>query len=208
MSDPKPPSEPAMDEILATIRRIIAEDESGVAPASTGSAIVSGDIFELTEAIGADGSVRHIPPFGSVPRISGDAHVPPSPDGRIEPAPPSAFAAAEPAGRPEGQELGTGGVKDADELEPVISEAAAPRMTAPASAPHDAAITEEKLHLGGDRGLENLVREMLQPMLQRWLDENLRGLVEELVRAEGARLTGDAAAPRRATRARPKTKPD
>jgi hypothetical protein len=62
--------------------------------------------------------------------------------------------------------------------------------------------------LGTDRALETLVREMLRPMLQRWLDENLPVLVEEAVRAEVARTSGDPAAPRRLARARTKTKPE
>jgi cell pole-organizing protein PopZ len=39
------------------------------------------------------------------------------------------------------------------------------------------------------RTLEDLVREMLKPMLKAWLDDNLPGLVERLVRAEIERLS-------------------
>jgi cell pole-organizing protein PopZ len=38
------------------------------------------------------------------------------------------------------------------------------------------------------RTLEDLVREMLQPLLRTWLDDNLPGLVERLVRAEIERV--------------------
>jgi hypothetical protein len=38
------------------------------------------------------------------------------------------------------------------------------------------------------RTLEDLVREMLRPMLKSWLDENLPGVVERLVRAEIERV--------------------
>ena len=38
------------------------------------------------------------------------------------------------------------------------------------------------------RTLEDLVREMLRPMLKSWLDENLPGMVERLVRAEIERV--------------------
>ena len=37
--------------------------------------------------------------------------------------------------------------------------------------------------------LEDLVREMLRPMLKSWLDDNLPSLVERLVRAEIARAS-------------------
>ena len=37
--------------------------------------------------------------------------------------------------------------------------------------------------------LEDLVREMLRPMLKAWLDDNLPGMVERLVRAEIERVS-------------------
>jgi hypothetical protein len=39
------------------------------------------------------------------------------------------------------------------------------------------------------RTLEDLVREMLRPMLKGWLDDNLPGMVERLVRAEIERVS-------------------
>ncbi len=39
------------------------------------------------------------------------------------------------------------------------------------------------------RTLEDLVREMLRPMLKTWLDDNLPNLVERLVRAEIERVS-------------------
>ena len=39
------------------------------------------------------------------------------------------------------------------------------------------------------RTLEDLVREMLRPMLKSWLDDNLPGLVEKIVRAEIERVS-------------------
>jgi uncharacterized protein len=40
------------------------------------------------------------------------------------------------------------------------------------------------------RTLQDLVQEMLRPMLRSWLDDNLPTLVERLVRAEIERLAG------------------
>jgi cell pole-organizing protein PopZ len=37
-----------------------------------------------------------------------------------------------------------------------------------------------------------MVRNMLRPMLQTWLDEHLPGIVERLVREEIAHVVGDA----------------
>ena len=39
------------------------------------------------------------------------------------------------------------------------------------------------------RTIEDLVREMLRPMLKAWLDDNLPGLVERMVRAEIERVS-------------------
>jgi cell pole-organizing protein PopZ len=42
----------------------------------------------------------------------------------------------------------------------------------------------------GETSLEALTRELLRPMLAQWLDENLPEMVEELVKAEIARIAG------------------
>jgi len=42
----------------------------------------------------------------------------------------------------------------------------------------------------GETSLEDLVREMLRPMLAEWLDKNLPGMVDQLVAAEIARIVG------------------
>ncbi len=42
----------------------------------------------------------------------------------------------------------------------------------------------------GETSLEGLVREMLRPMLAEWLDKHLPVMVEELVKAEIARIAG------------------
>jgi uncharacterized protein len=74
MPDAKSPPDPSMDEILASIRRIIAEDGPPGRPSISGggrrvpdpaTAGVEDDVLELTEAIAADGSARHLAPFGS-----------------------------------------------------------------------------------------------------------------------------------------------
>src|SRR5712691_9763675 len=81
MSDAKSPPELSMDEILATIRRIIAEDEQPGGPLNAGGATggaaakdAAGDtadeIVELTEAINEDGTVRHLAPIGGTSRIA------------------------------------------------------------------------------------------------------------------------------------------
>jgi uncharacterized protein len=90
LSDKKLSPEPSMDEILASIRRIIAEDEHAtVRPLQRLRG--NGDILDLTEAIDESGAVRHITP---ITLVTPQTQSPALPDGRIEPAPP----------RPEGAE--------------------------------------------------------------------------------------------------------
>jgi hypothetical protein len=42
----------------------------------------------------------------------------------------------------------------------------------------------------GETSLEGMVREMLRPMLAEWLDNNLPGMVEQMVQTEIARIAG------------------
>jgi cell pole-organizing protein PopZ len=91
MSDQKALPDPSMDEILASIRRILAEDDHvTVRPRIR----VASDILDLTEALNDDGSVRHIAP---VALVTPEAPPPLPPDGRVEPlAPRPDAASAEP----------------------------------------------------------------------------------------------------------------
>src|SRR5215472_10945836 len=70
MSDAKPQPEPSMEEIIASISRIIAEDKTpedrnprekkpGAFPAASGEV---SDVLELTQAVNDDGSVRDVTP--------------------------------------------------------------------------------------------------------------------------------------------------
>ena len=45
-----------------------------------------------------------------------------------------------------------------------------------------------KMEIAGDNTIEGLVREMLKPMIKDWLDANLAGIVEEKVEAEVQRI--------------------
>jgi uncharacterized protein len=77
-------------------------------------------------------------------------------------------------------------------LSSATSEAAAAAFARLGSLPRERR-REGELPLGSaDRTLEDMVRNMLRPMLQTWLDEHLPGIVERLVREEIARVVGDA----------------
>jgi cell pole-organizing protein PopZ len=189
MSDPKPKSEPSMDEILATVRRIIAEDESDGAPAPASAPIVSSDVLDLTEALEPDGTVRHIAPFGGSPPNPNEPRVPPLSDGRIEPEPPRSAAATETADRQESPGRSAEANEGASLREPRgnATSGQEARIAPTASTPPEG-IPEGEVRLGGgERTLEDITRELLRPMLQRWLQENLQGIIEQEVRAQLAR---------------------
>jgi uncharacterized protein len=90
MSDKKLSPEPSMDEILVSIRRILAEDEQAVTRLPP-RARANSDVLDLTEALNEDGSVRHIAPIALV---TPEASPPVPSDGRIEPAAPRPDAAS------------------------------------------------------------------------------------------------------------------
>jgi cell pole-organizing protein PopZ len=165
MSDSKLAPEPSMDEILASIRRILAEDDHAVTRAPPPRLRSNTDVLDLTEAINEDGSTRHIAPVSIiVPETPRQL-----PDGRIEPVPPRPRDAAPDAGA------------EPRLVSDVASEAIAASFARLASASQ---------REGSDASLDDLVRETLRPMLQAWLDAHLPELVERLVRAEIARVVG------------------
>jgi uncharacterized protein len=163
MSERKFTPEPSMDEILGSIRRILAEDDHAAAPVRSRAS----DVLDLTEALDDDGGIRHITPVALVtPEPSASSLPGPArADRRIEPVPPrTEGTAAEPR---------------------LVSEAASEAVAASFG-------RLAGLPRGGSSEVpvEDIVRETLRPMLQAWLDENLPALVERLVRAEIARVVG------------------
>lgn len=50
--------------------------------------------------------------------------------------------------------------------------------------------TPPQIVRSGETSLEGMVREMLRPMLAEWLDQNLPGMVESMVRNEINRIAG------------------
>lgn len=171
MSEAKPSTDPTMEEILTTIRRIIADDErqGAVAPAAPKP---DGDVLVLTEAVEADGTVRHIAPAAAAP-------VPPLPDGRREPEPP----------RPD-PSAGSAPAQSERLLSSTVADAAASAF-ARLNAARERGGPETPIGRG-DKTLEDIVRELLRPLLQTWLDENLPAMVERLVQKEIARVVGEA----------------
>lgn len=185
-----------MEEIIASISRIIAEDGRPGDPPRPAPTEKS-DILELTEAVGEDGSVRRIVP---APAADGTKPTPPEaattpspllplpPLGpRIEPEPPR----AEPPRDDRAVGPGLPRVRERI-LSAATSEAAAASFARLGTMPRDRSREGELLMGAGDRTLEDIVRETLRPLLQAWLDEHLPTIVERLVREEIARVVGEA----------------
>ena len=83
-------------------------------------------------------------------------------------------------------------VPHGDEERPTIQDAREQGLISAATAAAvDAALNTlaEAVQVRNDRSLEEVVMELLRPMLKSWLDENLPGMVERLVRAELERVT-------------------
>lgn len=168
--------EPTMEEILASIRRIISEDD---APADTAQAapeppkpepVVQAappapepepeddDALELTQKVDTLGDLDvYTPPVTAAP--------PPAP----EPKPVAAPVFVAP---PEPQTMaGLVG-----ERASAAAASAFGQLSAAIAMPSEA------------RNLEDIVREMLRPMLQTWLDTNLPAIVQQAVEAEVERI--------------------
>jgi uncharacterized protein len=172
--------EPTMEEILASIRRIISEDD---APAAEGAEAAPAE--EPAAAVVAQ----------------------PEPEAELQPAAvqpePVAAAQPEPAHPVEEEALElTEKVETHGDLDVFSAPASeAPPPPEPTSVEHlvsERASTAAASAFGQlssallmprtDRTLEDVVRELLRPMLQQWLDDNLPAIVQQSVEAEVERI--------------------
>ncbi|PKQ09616.1 MAG: DUF2497 domain-containing protein [Alphaproteobacteria bacterium HGW-Alphaproteobacteria-12] len=231
-----------MEEILASIRRIISEDSGADEPAQAAEAapppaalepepLTEDDILELTEALPDDSGFEAPEPVGEPESIiEPESIAAPEPVGEPEPAPAPDFEdddigfAPEPSPEPApapvyepvveaepaaSEPVAATGVAprpapidepeaDFDVEEPVMSAADTAQNEAPsllssdaetaASAAFGALANSLITSSGGSRTLEDIVADMLRPMLKGWLDENLPSLVERLVAEEIERV--------------------
>jgi uncharacterized protein len=204
MTQPAKAQEPSMEEILASIRRIIADDDPGKSAPAAGVQ----------------------PPPAPPPRLEPPAAPPPEEepiDAMLEQLHKVSYPSPPPADEPAADILDlTEQMASPAEPEPefrtidgdtdlVFEESAPPPPPPPprqqqapprpaeerglvstaTSAAVDQAFNSlaQTVLVQNARTLEDLVREMLRPMLKTWLDDNLPGLVERLVRAEIERVS-------------------
>jgi uncharacterized protein len=237
MTQPAKVQEPSMEEILASIRRIIADDEakpgaaekaasppaaakpavmkdippSAIAPAPKPAAAApkpappapppppppapepaasnnQDDIDAMLASLDAatpEADIRPAQPEADVFELTDEMALP-------DPAPPAAtFSKVEPQDDVEFTEAKASRRQSA--YEPPLESVAPARpilshstVSAVESAFHSLANT---VLSNNARTLEDLVKEMLRPMLKSWLDDNLPGLVERIVKAEIERVS-------------------
>lgn len=194
--------EPSMEDLLASIRRAIHEEEglSAAVPEPrpiprmpAGPAIVpsvADDISALREKIHQELAPERprAPQPPAAPPVMPGAHERPrsftgmfnSPRPVLNPAP---SAPARPAVAPRRPDVASPALTSSRAAESAAF--AFDRLSkTSASAPQPSTLSR----LQAERSFEEITREMLQPMLRQWLDRHLPALVERLVKAEIERI--------------------
>lgn len=189
MSDPTA-QEPTMEEILASIRRIISEDDQPAAaePAPPKPAAAAppppppaptlvhsapepveeeeeDEVLELNEPAPAPAATHGDIDVFDPPKAA--APTPPPPAPRPAPAPAPVFSSM------------------VDETE----EGLLSGHSAATAASHFGALAQTISMPGAGRTLEDVVRELLRPLLKDWLDQHLPPMVEQAVRDEVERIS-------------------
>ncbi len=196
MSAQPKPNEPSMEEILASIRRIIADDD--VSPAAAPApveldidtkALLAGaanpsepedDVLDLGAEAEAIAPAEQAPaqpviaPADDLDFLEAKAPEPsvPEPDPVVPELEPqfADFIAPQPAPQP------------ALDMAQLLSDQASNSVTSAFGQLAHTVLSNNA------RTLEDLVKDMLKPMLKTWLDDNLPVMVERLVRAEIERV--------------------
>lgn len=178
-------AEPSMEDILASIKRIIAEDaENGApirarrrpAPPPADDFVDDDDVLELNEQAHEPSAVPH--PVAADP-VAVEPVAEPVPMPMSPPVAEVPTTVASPAP--------IAGPQTAPAAEQIVSPQTAEASRVPLDNLSRLVVKPET---AGADTLEGLVREMLRPMLSDWLDRNLPDLVESMVAKEIARITG------------------
>jgi uncharacterized protein len=161
-------AEPSMEEILASIRRIISEeDQAPAAPA---------EVLELTQpAEEVDDDIVFEDPKVEAPAPVSAAPAPAAAAPAPQPAPPPAQPRVAPAPAPAA----------AEPVETILSAPAA-HVTADAFSRLAGSV---RVADSPGQTLEGLIRQLVRPMLKEWLDAHLPSIVEAKVEAELDRIS-------------------
>lgn len=176
-----------MEDILASIRRILNEDET---PAAT-----HGTEPPLDDVLVLDRSMMVSPPEADGENAAQAAE--PEPEIETLPQPVEPVAPPTEASTPSAQPTSPSAQPTSGEPPLSISDLVAPEAAAAAASSVGslvrtlAAGRATQVYAGGPT-LEDMVRAELRPLLKEWLDANLPPVVERLVRAEIERVVGRA----------------
>ena len=201
MSDAKGANnDPSMDDILASIRKIISDDEAraqvsggAAAPAAANSSNPAprrDDVLLLTDLV--EEPADEMPPVPEptplpqrIDPVSASEMPQPTvpieqPIAPIEPVPVITPVEA-PVKQPTDTLIEPGAAGVAASAFDRLSQAVQESVPTPAAQDPGPAV--------GGRNLEDIVKDMLRPMLKEWLDKNLPPMVERYVEREIVRLT-------------------
>lgn len=204
--------EPSMDEILASIRRIISEEDDGPAAdeqempkttltlddavevkASEAAAEAADEaeteteaLLDAAEADAGDPAPNPVDDFSDAESTTDDVAATAADDliKHEEPSMPAPDAA--PQSHTDGADIDAGASQAAVKarVATLVSETAA----ASASTAFGALEQNVRVSQGSGRTIEDIIEQMLAPMLSEWLDTNLPRIVEEKVEDEVRRI--------------------
>ena len=197
----KSKQEPSMEEILASIRRIISEDDIDDAK-SNDTAVEEGveeendDVLELTDVVEDEEPVQEIEPAeeeapqsqDDIDTLFDEADLSNTDDEielveeEEEESPTEVVAEVTPL--PVAAVAREGSILD--EAPATAATGSLSGLVAMVDAAHGTPIGN------GNRTIEDLVKEVMRPMIKEWLDDNLPALVERVVRREVERLSRTA----------------
>jgi cell pole-organizing protein PopZ len=198
MPDKKPDQEPSIEEILASIRQIISDDDGAAAsaPASPPPAPdpppppANDDIIDLTEK--ADPPTESFPTFleqASADSLEEENLAPPIVDvtlkDHVEEDPPFMPPPSDSLDFDDSPSTST------DDSALLTDRAAGAALAAFSKLSGSMPI--RRSDSPGEGTLEDIVRDMLRPMLRTWLDDNLPPIIERLVRRELEKISRQAA---------------
>ncbi len=177
---PQAAGDPSMEDILASIRRILNEDEPA-GPTNPAPPPAGDEPLDLTREMLVSGPP---PPAKEPPKPAPSPQTPPKAPPQAPP--PAPAAQTEPPAPP-----------DAAQPAPAADALLAPAVAAAASASLGHLLRTVAAERGsavrsGGPTIEDVVREELRPMLKDWLDQHLPAVVERLVRLEIERVVGRA----------------
>jgi cell pole-organizing protein PopZ len=194
MAEPAKDTDQSMEDILQSIKRIIADE--GEPPPAAGS-----DVLELTDLLAEDAA----PPVvddtkEAVPTVSLDeiiAEPEPAPEVTVAPqaAPEPVVASAPepmpaPAPEPKPEPVVAKPVASEGLMAEATLNASVAALNALSHVPAPAVSSLPSPAFRSGATVEDLVLEALKPMLKEWLDGNLPTLVSTLVEKEIRRLSG------------------